>query len=291
MSMDVGLGTISLTAAFLAGIVALFAPCCISYLLPAYFGSVFKERKRILWMTMVYSLGIATIMLPVVIGVKLVSMLLFDLHDTTYLAGGIFMLIIAAMSLLGIKLPMPRFSKTTSGETDPISIYMLGVFSGITSSCCAPVLAGVLTLSSLSISLIGAVSIGFVYVLGMVAPLYLASLFIQKRNILERPILKKTVTTLRFLNKEFVISVNNLFSAAIFFFAGTAMIGLTLAGKLGMSAENDAAGKSIASFATKATLTLNQIPGVDIILLILLGFAMIMIIRETRKATPKNRSE
>ncbi len=39
---------ISLIAAFIAGMVALFAPCCISYLLPAYFGSVFKEKKKVL---------------------------------------------------------------------------------------------------------------------------------------------------------------------------------------------------------------------------------------------------
>ena len=39
---------ISLIAAYIAGMVALFAPCCISYLFPAYLGNIFKERKQVL---------------------------------------------------------------------------------------------------------------------------------------------------------------------------------------------------------------------------------------------------
>ncbi len=68
---------ISLVAAFAAGIVALFAPCCISYLLPAYFANIFKEKKRILLATLIYSLGIFVVMLPVVLGAKALSLLFF----------------------------------------------------------------------------------------------------------------------------------------------------------------------------------------------------------------------
>ena len=68
---------ISLVAAFVAGMVALFAPCCISFLLPAYLGNVFKEKKKVLLMTLVYSAGIFVVMLPVVLGAKALASLFF----------------------------------------------------------------------------------------------------------------------------------------------------------------------------------------------------------------------
>ena len=85
---------ISLLAAYIAGMVALFAPCCISYLFPAYLGNIFKERKQVLLMTLIYSLGIMVVMLPIVLGARVLASLFFELHDQTYLIGGLFMLLV-----------------------------------------------------------------------------------------------------------------------------------------------------------------------------------------------------
>src|SRR3989338_1078682 len=106
---------ISLIASFIAGMVALFAPCCFSYLLPAYFGNIFKERKRVILMTLIYSLGIFTVMLPIVLGAKALSLFFFRYHDQSYLAGGVFLLIVAGLTLLGIKLPMPHLTLSRKG--------------------------------------------------------------------------------------------------------------------------------------------------------------------------------
>lgn len=145
---------ISIVAAFLAGMIALFAPCCVTYLLPAYLGNVFKEKKRIILMTLIYSLGIFVVMLPVVMGAKVLSDLFLKLHDQTYIIGGMFMLVVAGASFLGLKLPMPRIAFKGSQKTDVMSTFTLGIISGITSACCAPVLFGVIALSSLSPSLL-----------------------------------------------------------------------------------------------------------------------------------------
>src|SRR3989338_2634322 len=186
---------ISLIAAYIAGMVALFAPCCISYLLPAYLGNVFKERRRVLLMTAVYSLGIFIVLLPVVLGAQALAALFFRLHDKTYLVGGSIMILVAFLSLLGIKLPLPHVSVSrTAGRPDIASTFTLGIIAGITSACCAPVLIGVLTLSSLSPTLLSALGVGVAYVAGMVTPLYLASLFIHNRNILEKPFFKQQIT-------------------------------------------------------------------------------------------------
>ena len=38
----------SIIASFLGGMLALFAPCCITFMLPAYFAYTFKQKKAIL---------------------------------------------------------------------------------------------------------------------------------------------------------------------------------------------------------------------------------------------------
>ena len=215
---------VSLLASFIAGMVALFAPCCISYLLPAYFGNIFKERRRILLMTTVYSLGIFVVMLPVVLGARAISNALFELHDQTYIIGGAILIIVSITALLGLKFPMPNIkSRQTSGHPDIISTFTLGLVSGITSACCAPVLLGVITLSSFSASSVQALGVGIFYVLGMVTPLYIASFFIHKHNILSKPIFRKVVTTYKIRGREHLITISNVISAAIFFIAGVVM--------------------------------------------------------------------
>ena len=223
---------ISLLAAFIAGMVALFAPCCISYLLPAYLGNVFKERKQVLFMTLVYSIGIFVILLPVVLGARVLSGFFFRMHDNTYIFGGVLMIFISVLAFLGIKLPMPHFALQQKGgqKTDIVSTFTLGIFSGITSACCAPVLIGVMALSSLSPTTLQAVGVGAVYVLGMVTPLYLASLFLHKGNILKNPFLKRKVTQVSIGEKTYPIFVSNIIGGLIFLFAGIFALILTFYG-------------------------------------------------------------
>ncbi|MGH9267192.1 MAG: cytochrome c biogenesis protein CcdA [Acidimicrobiales bacterium] len=63
-----------------------------------------------------------------------------------------------------------------------LGVYSLGAFSGVASSCCAPVLAGVIALSGLAPSLGVALGLGSAYVFGMVAPLFLVSLLWERRD-------------------------------------------------------------------------------------------------------------
>lgn len=250
---------LSLLAAFIAGMVALFAPCCITFLLPAYFANVFKEKKQVVLMTFIYSLGIFTIMLPVVLGARALSQLFFQLHDQTYIIGGLFLIMVGFFTLLGIKLPMPRL-KFTQKADDPLSTYILGIISGITSACCAPVLVGVLALSSLSPTLIQSLLVGFFYVLGMVTPLYLASLFIDKRNLLEKPLFRKSFRG---------IPVGNLISFILFAGIGLLIIYLSLAGKLAMDPDKQGITRMIQAVAVNISLWVKKIPGLDLLFLFL----------------------
>src|SRR3989338_1502554 len=108
----------SLLAAFVAGVVALFAPCCV------------------------------TVLLPAVLGVAAISKFLFINHDIVYLISAFVMILVSFITFLGIKLPMPNLpGKEINNKPDVLSVFTLGVFSGITSACCAPVLIGILTLT------------------------------------------------------------------------------------------------------------------------------------------------
>ncbi len=265
----------SIIAAFLAGMVALFAPCCVSYLLPAYLGSVFKERRRVLFMTLVYSLGIFVVMIPAVLGSKLISLAVFRYHEQIYLLGGLFMLIVGVTSLFGLKLPMPNIKQSGKQGTDVASIFMLGVFSGITSACCAPVLVGVLTLSFLSPSLWQALLIGFVYVLGMVTPLYVGSYFLDSKKVLGMTFFKKKLSEVKIFSKTYPIIMGNVLSFLIFTLTGLLVVYLTLATDFSMAEM----AQGFSGHINKATLWLNSMPGANLIFLGLITLFLFLIVR------------
>lgn len=166
----------SVLAAFVAGVIALLAPCCLSVMLPSYFASSFQNRRLLAAMTVVFAAGIATIILPLALGASALRTLITAEHTTIYLIGGGLMLALGAYTLAGGRMKLPAPSVGRSGSTGVAGVYSLGLFSGIASSCCAPVLAGVLALSGLASSFAWASGLGLAYVAGMVAPLFVISL-------------------------------------------------------------------------------------------------------------------
>jgi len=282
---------ISLFAAFIAGMVALFAPCCITYLFPAYLGNVFKEKSHVIGMTLVYSAGIFVVMLPVVLGAKVLSDLFFSLHDYTYVIGGFIMIIIGFFSFLGVKLPMNFRFHQKQNKNDIASTFTLGIFSGITSACCAPVLLGVMTLSAVSPSILLALGVGLAYVLGMVTPLYIASFFIQKKNILENPIFKKRVMTASIAGNIYPIFVSNIIACVVFVTTGFLMIGLTLTGNLSMEMGEVAVTKQINQVALTVTEFVRRIPGLDFAFVILAGYGLYRLIKAQKDSKKKSSSE
>ncbi len=186
---------VSLTAAFIGGMLALFAPCCITFLFPSYLGTIFKEKKRVVFLTLIFALGLGTILIPVAVGFRFIVSFFNDFHTSIYLLGALVMFLIGLMTLLDIKimLPVPHRIMPKAEDTNVVSTYILGVFSGITSSCCAPVLFAAITLSTLSLSLAGSLLVSIVYVMGIVFPLFFLSLFYEKMTNTYLYTLKKRV--------------------------------------------------------------------------------------------------
>src|SRR5712691_1728215 len=166
----------SVLAAIIAGAIALFAPCCISVMLPAYFASSFQNRRLLVAMTFLFAAGISTVILPIAMGASLLQQLLVTQHTAIYVTGGLLMLALAGYVLLGGQIHLPMPGRRAGGKAGVLSVYSLGIFSGVASSCCAPVLAGVIALSSIVSSFWLALVLGSAYVFGMVAPLFVIAL-------------------------------------------------------------------------------------------------------------------
>ncbi len=229
------LTSISLITAFFGGMVALFAPCCITFLLPSYLANIFREKGRVIWMTLIFGLGIATVLVPVALGVRAVGLLFQNYHTQTYVIGGVFMIILGVMELTGRKITLPMLNLTIdlNKRHDPWSIYLLGIFSGLTTSCCTPVLAGVLTVSFLSPNLLWAALAGLSYVFGMVVPLVVLALLLEKVNWAKLPQLR--TKTVSFGGKS--VLLGDVIAGALYITVGITFSVLALTGQITMGTE------------------------------------------------------
>lgn len=178
--------TASFITAFLAGVAALFAPCCIGVLLPTYLASVFRTRTKIFLMTFVYYLGLLTVFLPLGLGMAWLSTVFSEYHEILFTVGGIFLFVLGVSLVIGKSFMLPMKVKPTLQGNNFGSLYVLGVFSGIATSCCAPVLAGVLALSMMPGSLVLGPIYALVFVTGMALPLFIMAFFIDRTGLIER---------------------------------------------------------------------------------------------------------
>ena len=223
----------SILAAFFGGAVALFSPCCIVFLLPSYLAVAVKNRRwRILPITGLFALGVAAVLLPVTLGVGLLSATLARFHTPLYAAGGVLLLGLAGLAVSGRSWSLPGFIHTPElGRTDSAGSFALGLFSGVASSCCAPVLAGIMTLSALSRSLAGAATLGLAYVFGMTFPLLVAALGWDRLRLGERPALRARPVGLRLGSRTLPTNTINLAVAVAFTAMGIMVLALAATGE------------------------------------------------------------
>ena len=219
----------SAIAAFMAGVIALFAPCCISVMLPAYFASSFQNRRMLVAMTFLYAAGVATTILPLVMGAAALRQLIISQHTLIYVTGGSAMLALAAFTFLGGKLQLPMPSRRAAGKAGPLSIYSLGIFSGVATSCCAPVLAGVIALSSVAPSFALALGLGAAYVFGMVAPLFVISLLWERYDWRSSRLFRPRSITWRLGPVRRTLSLSALATAVLLALMGGATVWVGLA--------------------------------------------------------------
>ncbi len=272
--------SISLITAFFGGMVALFAPCCITFLLPSYLANIFKEKDRVIWMTLIFGLGIATILVPTALGIRAIGQLFQDYHTQMYVVGGAFMILLGLMELTGKKITLPMINLTLdlTKRHDPWSIYLMGVFAGITSSCCTPVLAGILTLSFLSPSFLWAGLAGVSYVFGMVVPLVVLALLLEKINWTSLPKLRGK--TFGIAGKQILIT--DVVAGFLYIIVGITFTILALTGKITMGTEKPIE-ETLGATTMNLVRLLKTIPGIEYIFLLAIVLTIVLIVKKIIK--------
>ena len=215
----------SLAAAFAAGMVAFFAPCCAGVMMPAYLAAIGGGRRmRVARLTAVYVLGVSLVVLPITLGAAALAGYVSKWHAQMFAIGGLMMIGVAVAlwrgTMLPIDVPQPRMTGST------LSVLGLGVFSGGATACCAPVLAGAIALSATSGTIAGGLLLGIAYVAGMMAPLIpLALIYGKAKKRVRDPKL-----TLRLGSHAKRIGAMKLLGVIVFAGFGALFIGLALTG-------------------------------------------------------------
>lgn len=250
------LATGSILAAFFAGMVALFAPCCIVFLAPSYLAAAAKNNRwRLLPLTFMFAAGLALVLVPITLGVSLLAGAIAKYHTVLYWAGGLLMISLGVLAVTGRMWSMPsalRAPDTARGDT--ATFFSLGVFSGIASSCCAPVLVGVMTLSALSGSPFGGLMLGLAFVFGMVIPLFVMALLWDAARLNTRWWPTAKPLRLRVAGCRLDTSTVNLLVAIAFVIMGVWVI--TLAGSPNMTGSGTWFQQAAGDWVTGAALEL-----------------------------------
>lgn len=262
----------SIIASFLGGMMALFAPCCITFMLPAYFAYTFKQKKAILLMTFVFFLGVALVLVPIGLSVSFLSQLFKGYHREFFYFGGVLMLFLSYLSFSGKKFSLPFKTPPLLKKHDVISVFGLGLFSGLASSCCAPVLAGVLTLTALSAGAFQALILSLVYVFGMVFPLFILAYFWDSYKFAENKLVKR------------IGKYINAITGVVFLVIGIYILYLALMNKITQVSPSETKFMALMVIIQKRVLTAtNNVP--DWVFLLIIILIIVLFFRKAKKSS------
>lgn len=131
--------------------------------------------------TLVFALGLSLVLIPVALGFRFLISFFDSYHKIIYYIGGLFLIFMGIMTIKPFfYFPAILQKPDISRKVDVGSVFSLGIVSGLSSSCCAPVLFAAVTLTSLSPTLLQAGVVSLAYVLGIVFPLFILSLFYRE---------------------------------------------------------------------------------------------------------------
>lgn len=167
--------SVSLAAAFLAGVLSFLSPCVLP-LVPTYLFYLGGERGRLLFNALFFVLGFGMVFFLLGLPFTLVGGLLFEHRQTLARVGGV-ILILFGLYMLGLR---PRWGVNLryEGETGrPLGALLLGASLGLGwTPCIGPILGAILTLTAVG----GGVELLLAYILGLAVPFLLVALFADR---------------------------------------------------------------------------------------------------------------
>ena len=279
--MDVIFWSASIVVGFVSGAIALFAPCCLTVLLPTYLAQIVQTRVRVLLSTLVFSLGIAAVMLPIALGFRELINIFNDYHPYFYGFGGVVMILLGLLLIFQFKLPMFIRPTQLHGRATFGSLFLLGVTSGLATACCAPVLVGAIALTALSPSTFLALLVGLSYVAGMVMPLLLGALLMSGSGLMK-------IRT--FLNRSIGPTTTGSLLAGLVMIGYGLFLGISvLAGRLINSGEIDPVAIRAMTIGRNISKFLNENPIYAVLALIVFVAIVVLVVKRLKKELEFNK--
>ncbi len=164
--------TLSLGAAFLAGVLSFLSPCVLP-LVPTYLFYLGGERGRPIVNALFFVLGFGSVFFLLGLPFTLLGGLLFEYRPLLARIGGVF-LVLFGLYMLGLR---PRWGVNLrfQGEANrPWGAFLLGATLALAwTPCIGPILGGILTLTAVG----GGVGLLLAYILGLALPFLLVAFF------------------------------------------------------------------------------------------------------------------
>lgn len=213
--------------AFIGGVLSLLSPCS-AVLLPGFFAYTFKEKKQLIKMTFIFWLGLATIFIPLGFTASFISQFINNNIESFILISGWLFIILGLITLTDVhvkymmNIRMPRFLRVKSRDVGSIAnTYLMGVmFAFTTGTCIAPIIGGIYTLAATQSNAIMPTVLLTVYSLGLVAPLFIAAWFFEKKQLASSSILKGKMIKIPFTK----VSVHSTKLIASLIFIGIGLV-------------------------------------------------------------------
>src|SRR5918993_1274462 len=175
---------VSLLAAFFGGVLSLLSPCS-ALLLPAFFAYAFPGGTELVRKTGLFYLGLAATLVPLGMGISLVSEPFYGQRGTLILVSGGLLIGFGILQLLGRGLnvgPLARLRSSVRGDSAG-AVFALGAVYGFAGFCSGPILGAVLTVATASGGAARGALLLAVYAAGMAAPLFLLALFWERFDL------------------------------------------------------------------------------------------------------------
>lgn len=203
------LASMSLIAAFIAGILSFLSPCVLP-LVPTYLLYLGGERGRPLFNAFFFVGGFSLVFLLLGLPFTILGGLLSENRQTLSQVGGI-ILFLFGLYMLGLK-PKWGVNLRYQGDTRrPWGAFMLGSILGLGwTPCIGPILGSILTLTATG----GGVNLLLAYILGLAVPFLTVALFADRI----RPALRKAA---RFSRWAEVTAGGVLVVVGVLMFTGT----------------------------------------------------------------------
>lgn len=224
---------ISVIVAFLGGSVSFLSPCT-GAILPAFFAYSFKEKKNLLKMTLLFSLGLSLMLIPLGLGATSLGKLFTSYRFQITAIAGLILILFGLFELLGKNIPVPNLiNRTSKSSSNPFRVFIFGLAFGTgTIPCAGPILGAILTLAAVSATFLNGLILMIVYTLGIVTPLFVISYFFDKYNLGNSKFFTSGEIKLKLAGLEYKTHWTKLASGVIFiglgilfiFYGGTSII-------------------------------------------------------------------